>query len=89
MKKEYIFRTIFWGIIMICSLGLGIFGMIEKDKQLSSNKDANFLSSSKPIWVNKTVKSISTLLKLLQILSTSLAASLISIREPISPSPLV
>lgn len=39
MKKEYIFRTIFWGIIMICSLGLGIFGMIEKDKQLSSNKD--------------------------------------------------
>ena len=39
MKKEYIYRTIFWGLILIIILGLGIYGMIEKDKKFDTNRE--------------------------------------------------
>lgn len=39
MKKEYIYRTIFWGLILIIILGLGIYGMIENDKKFDTNRE--------------------------------------------------
>lgn len=39
MKKEYIYRTIFWGLILLIILGLGIYGMIENDKKFDTNRD--------------------------------------------------
>lgn len=39
MKKEYIYRTIFWGLILLIILGLGIYGMIENDKKFDTNRE--------------------------------------------------
>lgn len=39
MKKEYIYRTIFWGLNLIIILGLGIYGMIENDKKFDTNRE--------------------------------------------------
>lgn len=39
MKKGYIYRTIFWGLILLIILGLGIYGMIENDKKFDTNRD--------------------------------------------------
>ena len=60
--------------------------MIISTPRLLSNNEASFLSSSKPICVNKTVKSMSMELYILQILAIAFAASSTSIKEPIIPS---
>ncbi len=39
MKKKYIYRTIFWGLILLIILGLGIYGMIENDKKFDTNRE--------------------------------------------------
>lgn len=39
MKKEYIYRTIFWGLILLIILGLGTYGMIENDKKFDTNRE--------------------------------------------------
>lgn len=55
MKKEYIFRMIFWGIILLLCLSAGIYGLLEDNKRFTSKKNevqeiANIFNS------NDTVK---------------------------------
>ena len=39
MKKEYIFRMIFWGIILLLCISAGIYGLLENNKNFTSKKN--------------------------------------------------
>lgn len=39
MKKAYIFRLIFWGIIAIVTVSLGFVGLLENNKKFESTKN--------------------------------------------------
>lgn len=39
MKKAYIFRLIFWGIITIITTSLGVVGLLENNKRFESTKN--------------------------------------------------
>ena len=63
--------------------------MIRSTPQAGSSWRARWRSSSKPMWVSSTVKSMSMLLWALQILPTSAAAAAVSTKDPTRDSDLV
>lgn len=38
MKKKYLFRIIFWSIILVFSIFLGVIGLINSNKEFNNNK---------------------------------------------------